>query len=122
MRIVLPIIMALHGVAHFVGFAGAWQLGPDGFPYRTTVLDGRVDLGHVGVRIVGLLWLGLALGFVAVAIASLSGVPWWPLAALGVAVVSLLLSALEFPEARLGVVMNLLIIAALVGGRWLGQI
>jgi hypothetical protein len=39
-----------------------------------------------------------------------------------VATVSLLLSILEFPEARLGVVINLLIIAALAAGRWLGRI
>ena len=46
-----------------------------------------------------------------------SGWRGWPSTALGVATVSLLLSVMEFPEARLGVVINILIIAALAAGR-----
>jgi hypothetical protein len=122
MRFAIAALMALHGIAHVVGFAGAWQIAPEGFPYRTTVLKGHVDLGNVGIRVVGVLWLVLAVGFVTVAVGAVGGVAWWTAAALGVATVSLLLSILEFPEARLGVVINLLIIAALAAGRWLGRI
>jgi hypothetical protein len=122
MRFAIAALMALHGIAHVVGFAGAWQIAPEGFPYRTTVLKGHVDLGNVGIRVVGVLWLALAVAFVTVAVGAVGGVAWWTGAALGVATVSLLLSILEFPEARLGVVINLLIIAALAAGRWLGRI
>jgi hypothetical protein len=122
MRIALAILMTFHGIAHLAGFAGAWQLAPEGFPYRTTVLDGRVDLGNAGIRVVGVLWLALAIAFVTLSVSAVGGAAWWPPAALGVATVSLLLSVMEFPEARLGVVINILIIAALAAGRWLGRI
>jgi hypothetical protein len=122
MRIALAVLMAVHGIAHLVGFAGAWQLAPGGFPYKTTVLGGQVDLGNAGIRVVGLLWLTTAVAFVAVAVGTVAGVVWWAPAALTIAIVSLLLSVLEFPEARLGVVINIAIIAALAAGQWLGQI
>ena len=35
MRIALAVLMMVHGVAHLVGFAGAWRLAPDGIPLRS---------------------------------------------------------------------------------------
>ena len=122
MRIVLAILMVVHGLAHLVGFAGAWRLAPDGIPYKTTILAGSVDLGDSGIRAVGLLWLGLAAAFIVVAVGAFGAFQWWPQAALAVAIVSLLLSATEWPEARLGVVLNVAIVAALLTGRWLALI
>ena len=52
MRIALAILMALHGIAHVVGFLAPWQL-TEGMPYKTTVLAGRWDLGATGIRAVG---------------------------------------------------------------------
>ena len=49
MRIAVAIFLALHGFAHFAGFAGSFGLA-ESMPYRTTVLGGMVDLGDVGVR------------------------------------------------------------------------
>src|SRR5829696_5581074 len=106
MRIALAILMALHGVAHLVGFSGAWSLAPEGVPYKTTVLAGHVDLGDVGIRAVGLLWLAAAAAFLFA----------------GLAAVSLRLSATEWPEARIGVAINALIITALIAARWLGRL
>jgi len=122
MRIALAILMALHGVAHLVGFAGAWSLAPEGVPYKTTVLAGHVDLGDVGIRAVGLLWLATAAAFLFAGLAAVRGTAWWPQLALGVAAVSLLLSATEWPEARIGVAINALIITALIAARWLGRL
>ena len=122
MRIVLAVLMAVHGVAHLVGFAGAWKLVPGGFPYRTTVLGGQVDLGNAGIRAVGLLWLITAVAFVTVAVGAVAGVAWWAPAALAIATVSLLLTVLEFPEAHTGAVIDIAIIMALGAGWWLRQI
>jgi|SRR5215207_5312021 len=122
MRIVLAVLMAVHGMAHLVGFAGAWRLAPEGFPYKTTLLAGHLELGDAGTRAVGVVWLGLALAFVVTAVGAVGAAAWWPQAALGVALVSMLLSASEWPEARLGVVINVVIISALLLGWWLGRI
>ena len=120
MRIALAILMGFHGLAHLAGFAGAWQIAPEGFPYKTTILDGRVDLGNAGIRVIGTLWLIAGGAFAIAATVTLIDVAWWPPFALFIAVVSLLLSVAELPQARLGVAINIAIIAALIVGRRLG--
>lgn len=122
MRIALAILLSFHGLAHLAGFAGAWQIAPEGFPYKTTILNGHVDLGSAGIRVVGTLWLIMGAAFAVVAISTIIGVAWWPQLALFVAILSLLLSAAELPEARLGVAINIAVIAALMVGRRLGWI
>jgi hypothetical protein len=77
--------MALHGIAHTPGFATAWHFVPaGGGSYKTTVLGGRFDAS------------------------------WWPSAALVTAIVSMLLSLLEMPQARIGVFVNLFVIAVVL--------
>jgi len=122
MRIALAVLMAVHGVAHLVGFAGAWRLAPDGIPYKTTVLAGHVDLGDVGIRAVGVLWMGLAVGFAVAAAGAIGDRSWWQSLAVGVTIASLLMSATEWPEARIGVAINVLILGVLVAGRSLARI
>ena len=114
MRILLAALMVYHGLAHSVGFAEAWQLVPQGPPYKTTILAGRLNLGDAGIRVTGILWLATGVAFLVAAIAAAVGLPWWDSFALVIAVVSLLLCAVELPEARLGLVINLAIVAMLV--------
>jgi len=122
MRLALAVLMAVHGVAHLVGFAGAWRLAPDGVAYKTTVLAGHVELGDVGIRAVGVLWLALAVGFAVSALGIIGDRSWWPATALGVTIASLLLCATEWPEARIGVAINVLILGVLVAGRSMARI
>jgi len=123
MRIILSLILVAHGVAHLPGFVVPWRLAsPPAMPYRTTVLGGSLELGAAGIRVVGLLWLAAGLGFVAAAIAIFRGSPAWPTLTLAVALFSLLLSVVGWPDSRIGVVVNLALLAYLiVGGRagWL---
>lgn len=114
MRYVVGVFFLLHGFAHLVGFAVPWRLGsfPDA-PYKTTVLGGNVDVGAAGIRIIGILWLLLAVAFAVVGVATLTSRPWWRTLALAAAIASLVLSLLDGPEARIGVVVNLAILAFL---------
>jgi hypothetical protein len=112
MRLALAALMILHGIAHLVGFAGSWHLGE--LPYKTTVLGGRVDLGDTGIRAAGLLWLTAAMAFVVVGAGTALDYSWWAKAALYVTLASLALTIMEFPEAKLGLVVNLAILAVLV--------
>ena len=119
MRFILAALMALHGVAHLVGFAGAWQLAPaKEIPYKTTVLAGHVQLGDTGIRVMGILWLVAALVFIAAAVGAASDATWWIRVALVVTCVSLAMTIVEWPEARIGLFVNLAILAALF---WLLQ-
>lgn len=117
MRQLLAVLMLLHGVGHLPGFVGAWRLAelPD-LPYGTTVLAGRLDVGDGGMRGLGLAWLAAALGFWAAAWGALAGSPWWTSAALAASLVSLALTVLAVPASRLGIPVNLAILAALVLG------
>ena len=121
MRIALAVLMLLHGIAHLPGFIAAWR--PDGFgemPYKTTILAGRVDLGDAGIRVIGVVWLLVAIGFVVAAAGTFTGRSWWMVALVGVALVSLGLSAPEWPLARVGVAVNVAILAALFAGQRFG--
>jgi hypothetical protein len=122
MRIALAVLMMLHGVAHVVSFIEAWQLMPKVFPYKTTILAGRLDLGGAGTRTVGMIWLGVAVAFMVTAAGAVVGALWWAPLAIGVVATSLLLSTVELPQARPGLAINIAILATLlVGGRlgWL---
>jgi hypothetical protein len=123
MRTAIAMLMALHGIAHLPGFLNSWELVTmEEIPYHTTVLSGRVDLGDAGIRALGVLWLALAAAFVASAAGALAHGAWWLPWAMGAALVSLLLSAAEWPEARIGVAVNAGLIAALLVGAKLGWV
>lgn len=120
MRIPLALFIALHAIAHLVGFAGAWRLSaPEGVPYRTTVLGGRLDLGDTGIRAVGILWLLASLAFIIIATGVMTNASWWMTAMIGVSLASLGLCLLEWPQARIGAIINVGLIAiVMLLSRW----
>jgi hypothetical protein len=118
MRLAFALFLLVHGIAHLPGFVVPWRLAAlREMPYKTTLLNGAVDAGPVGARLVELLWLLAGLGCVATAVAALRGVTGWPPFALGVLALSLVLSVLGWPESRIGVVANLALLAALLVAR-----
>ena len=71
-RTIVAVIIIAHGLVHLIGFVVPWRIATlDGFPYRTDVLS-HVELGSPGVKVLGILWLLAAIGFVAVGVALLS--------------------------------------------------
>jgi hypothetical protein len=112
MRIVLAVLMIVHGIAHVVGFAGAWGLSKS-VPFKTTVLGGHLDLGSIGIRALGLVWLSCALAFAAIGLATIFRAHWWLSAAMLVAFVSLLLCVIELPDAKIGAVLDIVILVLL---------
>lgn len=121
MRMVLGALFLGHGAAHIVGFVVPWKLVTSAeVPYRTTVLGGSVDFGPVGVRILGLLWLLVAVAFVSLAAALQQHTSWWYRDAFVLAAVSLALCALSWPESRPGILANAIVLAMLIAGGLLG--
>lgn len=114
MRIVLAVLLGLHGVAHLAGFLKAWA------PTRTTIFGDRIDLGVSWIKFVGLAWLILALAFGAAGIATLAGMSGWPTFAFAVTGASLVLCLLQLPETKFGVVLNLGLLAVMVFGQRAG--
>ena len=106
------VTLALHGVIHLIGFVSPWRIASvEGFAYRTTVLGGAQDVGDVGARLIGLVWLGLTFGFLAAGYAVWRRKPW----AVGLtsvfAIVSLVVCVAGLPETAAGVVIDVLILA-----------
>jgi hypothetical protein len=117
MRIALAVLMVLHGVAHLPGLVGSWRLAAlEGIPPHTTVLAGRVDVGDAGMRALGAVWLLCTVLFWVAATGAVAHRAWWMPLALGTTLLSLALSVLELPYARIGVAVNLAILAVLTLG------
>jgi hypothetical protein len=88
-------------------------------PYRTTVLAGALDVGPVGVRVLGVIWLAVSIAFVSVAVGLLEHTSWWYQEALVLVGVSLTLCVLHLPESRPGLIASALVLALLIaGGVW----
>jgi hypothetical protein len=110
MRYVLAAFLLAHGFAHLVGLAGSWRLGT-GVPHKTTLLGGRLDLGERGIRAFGVVWLFGAVAFATAAAALILVPALWTTLVLAAAAFSLIISVLALPDARLGVGINIVLLA-----------
>lgn len=117
MRYLLAVLLTVHGLAHLVGFVVPWKLVklPEA-PYRTTLLAGKIEVGDAGIRVVGLTWLLAALAFFVVAVGLILGAPWSVPAALLTLGASVVLSVAGWPDSRIGVLVNVVLLAVLVFG------
>jgi hypothetical protein len=106
------VAVALHGVIHLIGFVAPWQIASlEGFAYRTTILGGAQDVGDAGVRLIGLVWLGLTLGFLTAGYGVWRGKPWVVGLTGVLAVVSLIVCVAGLPETAAGVAIDVVILA-----------
>ena len=117
MRIVLAVLLLAHGIAHLPGFLVNWQLRSFAeMPYRTTVLGGSVDVGDGGIKTIGLAWLALSVLFVIAMGATLMRATWWQPSVYAAVGLSTVLCVVGWPDARLGLVANAVILLLLVAG------
>jgi hypothetical protein len=119
MRIVLALFLLAHGVAHLVGFVSSFKLAtlPE-LPYKTTIFSGRIDVGDAGVQVMGVLWLLTAVGFLVAAFAVATATDSATRLMLAAVIASLTLCVAGWPDARIGVAVNLsLILLLAIGAR-----
>ena len=117
MRIALSLLFILHGLAHLPGFLVPWRLAaPAEMPYTTRVLGGTADLGSVGIKLVSILWLFAAVAFVVAGVAVLVSDGAWRTLAIAAVAGSLSLTVLGWPQSRIGLALNLMLLAYLVWG------
>jgi hypothetical protein len=114
-------LVALHGAIHLIGFVVPWRLATiDGFPYRVTALGGMTDLGDVGARVLGIVWLACAVGFIVAGVGIGRRAPWaLPLTAV-LAAVSLVVCVMGLPETAAGIVVNVGILSAVAWAKRAG--
>ncbi len=117
LTIMASFVLIMHGLIHLMGTTVYLKLAEiKGMLYKTTVLDGRWDLGANGIAIYGALWALAAVGFIVSAIAILVGWNWWQPVLIGVTLFSLALIALDRRVAYAGVIINIVILAVI----WVG--
>jgi len=114
MRVALAALLIVHGVAHLAGFVVPWKLvSTPEMLYKTTVFGGMLDAGDVGARTLGIVWLTVAVGFVLIGGAVLTGLGAraWLFA---MVMLSIGLCGAGWPEARIGLVVNAALLVALL--------
>jgi hypothetical protein len=117
MRIVLAVLLLAHGIAHLPGFLVSWRLRSFAeMPYRTTILGGSVDIGDGGIKTIGLAWLVASVLFVVAMGATLTRAAWGQPVVCAAAGLSTLLCVVGWPDARLGLVANAVILLLLATG------
>jgi hypothetical protein len=114
LRFVAAVGIGLHGLIHLIGFVVPWRLAelPE-FAYTTAVLAGSIEIGDLGVRILGLLWLLVTVAFVVAAIGVARRTSWALPVTAGTAVASTILCVLALPDAVMGIVVNVAIVGAI---------
>ena len=94
-NVIVAIYLIVHGLIHLIGFAVNFQIAEmEDFAYKTTALAGKLDVGHVGTRVLGIVWLLLAVAFVVSGATIFALPPWWWSFTLAVTLVSLALCVL----------------------------
>ena len=115
MKIILAVFILVHGFAHLVGFVVPWQISKiDEMPYKTTILGGVMDVGDIGIRIFGIFWLLFVLAFFTASGLLLLKVSFWDIYTIIISILSLLLCIIGWPDSKIGVFVNIFIIAFIV--------
>src|SRR5512143_1042510 len=113
------LFLILHGLIHLMGTTAYLRLGRiEALPYKTTLLGGSWSIGDRGIRVFGVLWAIPALGFVVAGVAMLAGWTLWPALTGVMAVLSLVLTLLDWSVAYAGAVINVVVLGML----WLGPV
>ena len=123
MRAVFAVFLLLHGLAHLVGFLVPWRLVPGSAaappPPMNRLLGGRLVLSDGSARTLGVLWLVAGITFAVVAVAWWRQQSWSGGALVVIVLLSLALTAIWWPTARIGLALNLGILLALAASLYL---
>ena len=114
LKIILSLYLILHGGIHILGFLAYFDLLKwDEITYSTRVLMGRIDLGYVGIRLLGIVWLVVMVMFIVAGIAAFSMPDWWFNLTLAATGLSMVLCILGLPDTRIGILANLVLLGFL---------
>jgi len=116
MRIIGALLLALHGCAHLVGFRAAFWPTQE---LLSKVQGGVLAVGHFGSQVLGIFWAGIALSYLVSAGLLLARSSSWTSVVVGASGMSLLICALFWPDARIGLYIDvaLLLIVLLLSRR-----
>ena len=110
-------VLFMHGLIHLMGLAAYWQLAElEELPYKTTMIDGKRDVGDGGFKLFCVLWLVGAIGY-STSVYGLLIEQDWAIPLLWVTtMLSLILTILDWKVAYVGIGFNVAIIIVLIVG------
>lgn len=112
---IIVILLAIHGFIHLMGFVAYWPLVEMAeLPYKTTLLNGRLHLSEGGMRLFSVVWLATAVAFVTAVISLITQQTWWYPVLWGAAILSLIITALDWGNAFRGAIISAVILVALL--------
>jgi len=115
LKIVYSVFLLIHGFAHLVGFLVNWKIIKDKeVTYKTTIFDGKIDIGDLGTRVLGLIWLLVGVYFGYIGYKSFTNPLLLSEIALYLGILSFGLSFSGWPDAKFGVVVNIILISFLI--------
>ncbi len=116
LRLLLVVIIIVHGLIHLLGFVKEWQLA------KVPQLTGKTLIPIPGslARPMGLLWLIVSCLFIGAMIAFLLKKEWWWLVAAPALLLSQVLIVLYWQDAKFGTIANVLLLPIVVvaGAIW----
>ena len=120
LKYLVGIFFICHGIVFPIWGGVYWKLYTiEDLPYTTKVLWNRVDVGAVGIRIVGVLWLLSGLVWIIAGIGLVLLAPWWSAVTIAAALFSSIVCILGLPDGKWGLLINLAILALIyVNGRF----
>lgn len=126
LRLVVAVILVMHGLGHVMGFSAAWTPAKMGLSDRPWIFSPGITIDTPVGRTFGLLWLVAMIGFVASGLGLLFFQGWWPQLAVASAFISLV-AILPWwgtvpAGARYGAVLVDLLVLVLLLGPWAGQV
>lgn len=115
MNIAVAVFLFVHGFAHIVGFLVYWKIMKDkDVEYKTTIFPGDFNVGEVGIRFIGLVYLLVAiafgyLGYDLLTDAIVFQEYIWP-----ITIVSVVLTVTGWPDTRIGLLANAVLVIFLL--------
>ncbi|HPN38370.1 MAG TPA: hypothetical protein PL041_08195 [Melioribacteraceae bacterium] len=114
-NIIFIIILVAHAIAHLPGFVMSFKLAKiKELPYSTKVFFKKIEIGEIGIKIYGLIWLVLSLIFFTAVILIIFEMPVFKITIITASILSFLISVLGLPETKFGIIINSLIIFYLI--------
>ena len=112
-------VVVLHGLIHLMGFVAYWPLAQIAeLPYKTTLLGTRWAVGEAGMRWYSILWLGTAVGMIVTAVGIVTRQPWWYQLLGATALLSVVITALDWHNAFRGTIISSVILVFLMLVFW----
>ena len=115
----VALLFALHGLVHTLGLTATWQIGPAGTVSASPELAPAITAGSPQAKLLGVLWLIAMTGFVAASAGLMAHEPWWRTVAAAAAVGSLALCIAWWSDAKVGVIIDVAILAGLIATAWI---